>query len=328
MIATATDLLYLLCSLALIVSAAFVLLGGRHTKTTANSGTSTRWWFAMLAGSLLGWVGTLYAFDHYQAFHLSAETVLLVGRANFASVAIAVYFALRFVRSLAGGEATDTPDRVPLLRLLLLESVVMGLLSVGTAFVGKSEMITSVSPDGTLISLLRPATTYGALFPIYVLHVFSYLAATVFIALSARKEAPRPRRDQLGLVALGVMATGGIGLVTNAALPYFFGNFRYTDVRTLSTLLFLVAVGWAVARHRLFNLRVFLRKTLVYGMLLSLVAAVYSAVVLTLTVWLSEGRTSGLAQFAVIALAGAFDPLKRFLDEQIDRLLFMKKGSK
>jgi hypothetical protein len=87
-------------------------------------------------------------------------------------------------------------------------------------------------------------------------------------------------------------------------------------------------VGWAVARHRLFNLRVFVRKTLVYGILLSLVAAAYSAVVLTLTVRLSEGRTSTLAQFAVIALAGAFDPLKRFLDDRIDRLLFSERRSK
>jgi hypothetical protein len=222
MTATATDLLYLLCSLALVVSAGFVVLGGRHNQGAADAEDAAPQWFALSAMSLLAWVGTLYVFDRYQLFRLSANEVLLIGRANFASVAVAVYFALRFVLSLASKSAHDAPMSMTLLRLLLWESVLLGLISIGTAFVGESETITAgTGADGSAVFLPRPATTYGTLFPLYVLHVVAYLAAAVSLALSARTEALRPRRDQLGLVALGMIATGSIALLTNAVLPYF-----------------------------------------------------------------------------------------------------------
>jgi hypothetical protein len=133
---------------------------------------------------------------------------------------------------------------------------------------------------------------------------------------------PGPVRDQLLLIGLGTLATGVVSLVTNALLPYAFGDFRYTDAGPLSTLLFLLAVAYATAKHRLFEFRLFIRRTLVLGLLLSFALAAYSAVVLLATDRFTGEGSGTLTRFGVLVIAFSFDPVRRFLEGRIDHLLF------
>lgn len=306
------DILYGACILSLPAATFLVLFSG--VSKGSRDRRTLRHRFAWTALFLLVWVASLYVFHHYREFGLgdSPDIVLWLGRVNFAAVVFAVYFAYRFVQALAGKDrhpAGPAWDRV-----LLAESSVLGLLSLLTPLVDRAEIIS--------LAAHTPATVYGVLFPLYVVHVVGYLFASIRLALRAREEAPHPVRDQLGLVAIGILATGSVALVTNAVLPYLFGSFRFTDVGTLSTILFLLAVGWAVARHQLFDLKIFLSRTLVYGVLLSLVVSTYSAVVVLVTEQLTAGNQGALTQFSVLVIASSFDPLRRFLEAKVDALLF------
>ncbi len=308
------DVLYALCLAALPVATTFVLLSGKGDKSR-----TLRDRFALTALFLFAWVASLYVFHRFRVFGLenTPGVVLLLGRVNFAAVVFVVYFAYRFVQSFALAETKIARKLASW--LLLMETMGIGLLTLLTPLVGKAENI--------VLEESVPVTVYGVLFPLYVLHIVLYLAATIHLALTARRTAEHPVRDQLGLVAVGIIATGSVALVTNAALPYLLGDFRFTDVGTLSTMLFLLAVGWAVVRHRLFNLKSFLSRTLVYGLLLSLVAAAYSAVVVLVTERLTSGSRGMWAQFGVLLIASSFDPVRRFLEKKVDALLFRKTGS-
>jgi hypothetical protein len=132
-------------------------------------------------------------------------------------------------------------------------------------------------------------------------------------------------RDQLTLIGLGMLGTGAVALVTNALLPYWSGDFRYCDVGALSTLLFLLAVAYATLWRRLFDLRLFLRKTLVYGVLLTGVLGVYSSTVFVVSQqWTAQ--SDSWTQFAVLVIAFSFDPLRRFLERKTDQWLFEPRG--
>jgi two-component system, NarL family, sensor kinase len=96
-------------------------------------------------------------------------------------------------------------------------------------------------------------------------------------------------------------------------------------VGPFSTVLLLLAVAYAVVRHQLFDIRVLLRKTLVLGIALSLVLAAYSALVLIATDKLASSESGGLTRFGVLVLAFSFDPVRRFLEKRIDRLLFSER---
>ena len=129
------------------------------------------------------------------------------------------------------------------------------------------------------------------------------------------------------LVGGGLLASGAIGLIANVLLPYGFGDFKYIDVGPLSTVFFLMAIAYAIIRHHLFDVQLFIRRTLVYGIVLSLALALYSAMVILVTDHLTQDVGSGYLKLGVLVLVSSSDPLRRFLEKRVDALLFRKPSS-
>lgn len=257
--------------------------------------------FVLLAGSLLAWVTTLFL--EVRVTHSEAQ--LWLGRANFAAVAWAALFAWRFVQAIS--ERPAAGSWWPLLLTSLL-----GVLTATSPLVSAAERVV----DGHAV------TSFGLLAPLYLLHVHGYLTAALVVALREwRRADDAVLRHQLGLVGLGMLVTGAISAVANSLLPYFYGDFRFCDVGTLSTLAFVLAVGVATFFHGLFDLRVILRETLVYGLLLTFVLGAYSSAVFVISQHLTSNAEKW-TQFVVLFLAFSFDPLRRFLEKKTDQLLF------
>ena len=298
---TLAAILYALCSVLLAAASVFLLIRDNRSPVVR--------WFVAVCLALLVWVVTLFLFGRSE----DSGYLLLVGRANFASVSLAVYFGWRFVRVVASRPRRSYEN------YLLWASLALACLSAATPWVDRAELVgAGVGENHT--------TVYGPLFSLYVLHITSLLVASIWTAFrsSGRVRGPDPthRRDQLLLLGWGIVATGGVSLLTNALLPYAFGDFRWIDIGPLSTLLFLLAVSYAVVRHQLFDIRVFVRRAVVLGLALSLVLASYSALVLLATDRLASSESGGLTRFGVLVLAFSFDPVRRFLEKRIDRLLF------
>ena len=90
-----------------------------------------------------------------------------------------------------------------------------------------------------------------------------------------------------------MLTTGAIALVANVLLPYGLNDFRWCDAGALSTLLFLLAIAYATLWRRLFDLRVLVRRALVYGLLLAFVLGAYSSAVFVVSQYLTTGSGSG-----------------------------------
>ena len=293
----ATALLYYLCFTLLAGVTIGVMMCGRRR---ARAGLRRS--FVILAISLLVWVVTLFV-----EVRVSHERVQLwLGRLNFAAVAVAAHFAWMFVREIARQESGRLSSG------LLLGTIALAVLSGATPLVAASERV----HDGHAV------TTFGVLFPVYLLHVHGCLAAALFVAVRGWQRATTPTlKGQLALVGGGMLTTGGIAAVTNSVLPYLYDDFRYCDVGTLSTLFFVVSVALAIFFHGLFDLRVILRETVVYGLLLTFVLGAYSSAVFVVSQYLTESAEK-LTQFVVLFIAFSFDPIRRFLEEKTDELLF------
>jgi hypothetical protein len=293
-------LLYYLCFLLLTGLTVFIAC-----KASRRTSTPLRRTFFLLALSLLLWQLTLFL--EVRTVHPAAQ--LRLGRANFAAVVFAAYFALRFVQEVPAKGAVPGSTWS---RWLFVATVLLALVTLLTPLISAAERVEAG----------RAVTTFGPLFPVYLIHVVGGLAAALVMAFCQwRKAEERRVRGQVLLIGSGMLLTGGVALVTNALLPYGRGDFRFCDVGTLSTLFFVLAVAYATFVHRLFDLRVIVRETLVYGMLLAFVLGAYSSTVFVLSQALTEGAEK-LVQFAVLLIAFSFDPLRRFLEEKTDRLLF------
>ncbi len=294
-------LLYYLAFLLLIGLAAFIAHQSRNRSRTR---ARQRRAFFLLALSLLLWQLTLFL----EVRTALPAAQLWLGRANFTAIVLASYLALEFVREVA---TPGTPSRSVF--WLRLETGLLAVLTLLTPLVSAAERVEAE----------QALTTFGPLFPLYLLHVLGCWGAALVLAWreSRRRGKKRAQRWQLRLIGVGMLLTGGVALITNALLPYGFGDFRFCDLGTLSTLLFVLAVAYATLLHGLFNVRTLLRETLVYGLLLAFVLGSYSSSVFLVMQYLTS-RTGRPTQFAVLLIAFSVDPLRRFLEKKVDHLLF------
>ncbi|HEY2788656.1 MAG TPA: hypothetical protein VGI72_04325 [Gaiellales bacterium] len=92
-----------------------------------------------------------------------------------------------------------------------------------------------------------------------------------------------------------------------------------------STALIPIAIGFAVLRYRLYDIDVIIRRTLVYGVLVACMAAIYLGGVYTIE-GVVRGVTGGSSTLAVtvstLAVALVFQPLRRRIQAAVDRRFY------
>jgi hypothetical protein len=176
------------------------------------------------------------------------------------------------------------------------------------------------------------------------------LVALIFLALLIsfvfaqvyryRRVSSPVERQQTKWVVFGV-AAALVGICAMLA-PYFFieptssSGTTTVSVRTLIQtiggdafmLLIPLSIGAAVLRSRLFDIDVLINRTLVYGSLTATLVGVYFGGIVALQ-YIFRAFTGGESQLAVVAstlaIAALFGPLRRRIQNVIDRRFYRKK---
>jgi hypothetical protein len=291
--------LYLLCILFLVSFSIFVI--AKDYTNPLNQ------YFSLLCLALLGWVGSLAAFF----LKTSSSELLWIGRFNFAAVAVAVPLLYLFVRRLSCRPSPGSGW----IWFLWIETAILTLVTQFLSAVDRAEFVT----NGV------HTTAYGPLFPLYILHVLVYVIAAVNAAFRPAGRVTQVTRNQLKLVGGGIIATAAIALFTNAWLPYVSDDFRFIHVGTISTILFLAAVGYAVFVYGLFDVHIVIRATFVFAGLIALALEVYKAAIASLVHLVPLGdpseRQSAATFITLVIFAFTQEPVKRWL-ESVARRIF------
>ncbi len=88
------------------------------------------------------------------------------------------------------------------------------------------------------------------------------------------------------------------------------------------------AMGIAILRHRLYDIDVIIRRTLIYGLLVTALSGVYAAGVLGLTAALralAGGASALVVTLSTLAVAAAFQPLRSRLQHVVDHRFYRDK---
>ena len=90
----------------------------------------------------------------------------------------------------------------------------------------------------------------------------------------------------------------------------------------LSAALLPIAIAIAIIRYRLLDIRLVLSRTLVYGILIAVVVALYAGLVAALTAVVPVDADRAVSVAAAVVVALAFNPLRLLLQRALARTLF------
>lgn len=174
----------------------------------------------------------------------------------------------------------------------------------------------------------RRIVTNPGLYPIFAGVALAVLGAIRFLLQSLSATSGKERM-QTRYVLTGMAVTAIIGLICNLVLPLL-GNYSLVWLGPASSLVFVSSTVYSIVKEHLFDIRLVIKRTLVYSLLLAGIAGGYSAVEYVLKEAL-QGTTSGSVHPLVSNIGGAVvvslfaSPVRHWLEKRVDRLIFGRR---
>ncbi len=174
--------------------------------------------------------------------------------------------------------------------------------------------------DGTDI---LPGTMYNA----YTLVVVSLFAIATYNYIKAMRHSNAMQRMQAKYFALGLFISFFWALIFNAILPLVLTSFVTAKIGPLGTVFLVSMTAYAIIRHKLFDVRAIVARSIAYTLLLITIAGLYALSIFTVTKQFFAGETiSGGQQLVYIMLAiflaFTFQPLKQFFDRLTNKIFY------
>jgi hypothetical protein len=204
--------------------------------------------------------------------------------------------------------------------------IAAGLCWLAAVLVSVPSLLEPGAIPAPFASLSNPLDMHGIREAMIAAEMFGWVLAVAGMGLGAislfirRRNSSGDARQQLKLLlAVGAVLAAVTALDMLTWLPWPHGGLsvRIGIVGLLLTL-FVVAVGVAVARYRLYDVDVVIERTAVYGALTFVLAAAYAVTAVALGTALgsdSRWATAG----ATLVVAVAFRPLRAAVQDLVDR---------
>lgn len=239
------------------------------------------------------------------------DTGLIFVRASIvtsAVMALAYYFAIRVY--------IDKPIRT-------LFSVFASLGALFIVLIGMdSTTIEQTTSNLSGISIDKASNWYYVIL-LYTLGIFAYALVELFIATKKLTKNLRTRNYVLFISSVQVIALSGLGSV-------LFAQVAAAQVLIfLSALVFCIGIFFGIFKHKLFDVRLIVARSVGYSLSILTLALVYFLIAYVLSlVFFKGGVTSGVSLSPVniilaLILAFVFQPVKRFFDK-ITNFLFYR----
>ena len=164
----------------------------------------------------------------------------------------------------------------------------------------------------------------GILFHFMLVYFLLNAVYANFLLWSAVKKAKGVRRSQILYVFIGTFV-GFFGGSTNYFLWY---QIPIPPILNILVTLYIVTVAYAIAKFKLMDIQVIIRRTLVFAGLLAFVFAVFgAATMLVREVLRTYFGASNVWSYAIslFLIVLGYDPIRNLLVNLTDRYLFQKK---
>ena len=188
----------------------------------------------------------------------------------------------------------------------MLSGAIALLTLTGFFLPGVVQETVYVNPLG--IEALEPFDQGAPGFALVLILVFCILASAVSVVVRYRKAVGSERLQLKWMMAAGVVAAVAY------ALLFIWDNF---DIQLVWALI-PIAIGLSMHRHRLYDIDRLISRTVVYAIVVGILALVFAGVVLILGNLLPGDDALPVA-VSTLAVAAIFNPFRRRVQSRVDR---------
>jgi signal transduction histidine kinase len=284
-------------SLLLVGLAAYIWFAARNSKTNRR--------FAALTLCIAGWVLGIGGVE-------SGIQTEAWGRIAFATASLIPAAFLAFSRVFP---VTSPWPTSAFLRATVVTAGLLAALSILTRLIAYDISLTSTGIQ----------RSSGPLFPLFTIYFLACMitALTVFIAKWRRERGQA--RAQLQHLGIGLLVLSAGAISTNLLLPIATGRSTLSWLGPYFTLPFVALVGHAIIRHRLMDLRIFVSRSLAYGVAMAIASALSIATArLIVPGWDAQAYFvhPNIVTITIVALAMLSSPAQKFFNRAIDPYLY------
>jgi len=161
---------------------------------------------------------------------------------------------------------------------------------------------------------------------LFVLQVVTVLGLTIAQLFNGLRAASRSQRGQNLSILIGVLPALILAPITSFILPVVYGQVIFVSITPLYIVFFVGMVAYAMIRHGLFDIRLAVVRTATYLLSIATLAIAYLVAAFLIFGQLLGQQTLTrevvLNVSLALALAFAFQPIKRFFDKLTNRVFY------
>lgn len=187
-------------------------------------------------------------------------------------------------------------------------------------------LVLTLWPDMVIKEVIHSAgekkIVFGPVYPIYFIFIIAYFCWSFVILSKQYFNSSGISRMQIRYVFFGTFLSANLGMITNLILPTL-GIFSLNWLGQILTIIMSSFIAYAIVRYRLLDIKIILKRTLVYSMLLIITFSVYVFMILFSQNTLGDKSEPTFRMFlSALLVAVGFEPLKRFFQRATDRIFF------
>ena len=170
-----------------------------------------------------------------------------------------------------------------------------------------------------------PLPDWGALF--FVLHMIMFLVLSCVLLVRRIIQAQGKAKSQYKVILVGIAPMVFLAPVTGFVLPVVYGQPDFVLLSPVYVAFFTVMVGYAIVKHKLFDIRLIVARSVAYVVTITVLAAIYTSIIFAVSAFLIRDKSVGIESHAVytvvaLLLALSFGWIKSFFDTLSNKLFF------
>jgi signal transduction histidine kinase len=170
------------------------------------------------------------------------------------------------------------------------------------------------------------AVEFGPLAPLYFITLLLIVASVMFVTYRNMKVARGVQKDRLRVLFKSLCWTFPILMMAQAVLPATTGWFGLTNIGILPMLILVYGLYYSVVKHRLFDLRLIVVRSVVYALTLGVLSVFYGVATHYLLIILNRADNDAVQTIVnsslIIVVVLSYAPLKRTFNRLTNKYFY------